>query len=290
MSFTLRFSVWMVIVLSLGHYNVYCQDDFRCFVVDRFQDKAIDYAVSQDCVVYGQHGPKETSGLQYNSVFSLTGCRKKSFIYQDQFYSGQIDANGYKEFYALLSKLNLNELRIFGSTSCLTGWLVINGQEKDFDNPLGNPCRDRLQDLVVSFVDRMAPKGMRKVTRHSTEGDFEPPRDVTIPELLRSPANYDGKRIRVAGHYSVGLEQSSLSVKIRDGIQRSIWIGGISSFANEADIDSFQGGTATIEGTFSGRAGGHLGLWPGEIERVTKFSLLAPPLTPKPPYSSKRGA
>lgn len=120
-------------------------------------------------------------------------------------------------------------------------------------------------------------------TRTASEGDHQPSREVTLAEVLDDPDAFHGKRIMVAGHYRVEFESSSLSVtqeasEERD-YARSVWLGGSSTFAKAENI-TFRAGLnpldapptpVVVEGVFFKGRGGHMGLWPGEIRRLTVF-------------------
>ena len=112
-----------------------------------------------------------------------------------------------------------------------------------------------------------------EVTALKTEGDDQPCVATTLEELLAHPEKYHGRRVRVAGYHHAEFEHSSLSAgpaSIRK-YKASVWLGGMSHFANPEDVVSYNDAFISVEGTFTAGQGGHLGLWAGEIGRLTKI-------------------
>ena len=117
-------------------------------------------------------------------------------------------------------------------------------------------------------------------TKRTSQGDLEPSQEVTLDQLLADPDLYEGKRVAVSGYYKGEFEDSSLSVT-KEASQareyaRSVWIGGGSTFADAEHVQfpTGYGLPATrvrVEGVFFKGPGGHLSLWPGEIQRLTMF-------------------
>jgi len=105
-------------------------------------------------------------------------------------------------------------------------------------------------------------------TKTKLEGDDREPRDTSLEEILSNPIAYDGKRVRVTGNYHSRFEYRGLSTE-----DKSVWLGEASTFARQEDVifqnDSFM----TVEGTFLAGPRGHLGMFPGEIARVTKIEV-----------------
>jgi hypothetical protein len=90
--------------------------------------------------------------------------------------------------------------------------------------------------------------------------------------LLKSPKDYDGKRIRLTGFYHGEFEGSSFAAT-KAGIRaydKALWLGGMSSFADPKKISDLNDATLTVDGTFELGPGGHMGLWMGELVRITE--------------------
>lgn len=127
--------------------------------------------------------------------------------------------------------------------------------------------------LTYCEAKRGQPAIESEFSRFVTQGDDQPCVAVTLPELLATPEKYHGKRVRVSGYHHAEFEHSSLSAG-PDSIRKyneSVWLGGMSHYAKPADVVSHNDAFITVEGAFTGGSGGHLGLWAGEIDRLTKI-------------------
>jgi hypothetical protein len=216
----------------------------------------------------------------------VNGCNQKSFIYEEQDYNENFSFKDYYELAKIFKKADLLKLSLSSSPSCQFIFITIDGQDHHFTTSLENPARVTLQKSILSFLDRVAPREKRKVVVHTIESDFAPARIVTIQQLLNSPAMYDGKRVRVTGYYhgEGGDEPSSdFSQNKGDSEKETIWLNGSSTFANDADIHWIDDGHVTVEGTFFNGPSGDWGMYPGEIQRLTKLIPLDPPPPPRPP-------
>jgi hypothetical protein len=99
----------------------------------------------------------------------------------------------------------------------------------------------------------------------------------SLAELIARPELYDGKRVRVIGFVNFEFEGNGLYMSREDWEQsifrNGVWIDPPARF--QAD-----GGPAAVvpnqryvivEGTFDARHTGHMGMWSGAVERVTRL-------------------
>jgi len=117
------------------------------------------------------------------------------------------------------------------------------------------------------------------ITIVETEGDSVPSRKVSLQEIFENPDIYHGKRVCVKGFYDLQFEGHDFY----DRQGNKVWIDQWSSFTKKKwDYGPFpnileaiflhrQRGYATVEGIFLKGPGGHFGMWPGEIVRITRF-------------------
>lgn len=275
----LRLLVALLIITS----PLLAQANLRYYTRDEMKSPDLVYTVDQDCIVYDWADSKEMPCLQYFIRIDIQGCTRKSFTYEEQGYNKNCSRKQTHELAAIMRKTNLVELSLVAGPSCQLGWLEFDGKQHDFRAPLGTPVRDKLQSSIVSYLDQIIPKNRREITKTTIEGDFETPRETTISELLASPSKYNGKRVRVTCYYHREFEDSSLSDHKGDDLQKCIWLCGASTFAKDSDLHWTDDGHVTVEGTFAAGPGGHLGGFPGEFQRITKFISLDPPPPPAPP-------
>ena len=102
------------------------------------------------------------------------------------------------------------------------------------------------------------------------------PQAVSIVQLIANPAAYDGKVVQVFGFVRFEFEGSAVYLH-QDDYRHSLYKNGLwLSMKEQKELDQ---NYALIEGVFNARNRGHLGLWSGSIEKVSR-SLLWPPKRP----------
>lgn len=143
--------------------------------------------------------------------------------------------------------------------------------------------RKGVHGVMLQFAHRMKidhPENTAKATT-ITEGDRQPARSVRLAEVLAQPENYHGKRVSVTGFYHREFEGSSLGVdeasSRKQGFVRSVWRGGVSTFADRSAINDHNDSWLRVEGVFLRGPGGHMGLWPGELVRITRIEPISAP-------------
>jgi len=83
-----------------------------------------------------------------------------------------------------------------------------------FHSPPQAPGRKGVHDIMLRFARQMKidqPEDPVTATTIS-EGDRQPPRVVTLADVLAHPDDYHGKRVSVVGYYHVEFESSNLAV------------------------------------------------------------------------------
>lgn len=106
-----------------------------------------------------------------------------------------------------------------------------------------------------------------------SEGDRQPARDVRLADLLARPDDFNGKRIAVTGYFHGEFEGQTFCEN-KEAVTDSrydacVWLGEPSSFGAPKDVAFINDAGIKVEGVFFKGPGGHLGLWPGEIQRLT---------------------
>lgn len=103
---------------------------------------------------------------------------------------------------------------------------------------------------------------------------------VSIIQSIATPEKYHNKRISVAGYYHGGIESSGIYLSREDAefliLENSIWIGSRGASADIVKIEAINDTFVRVEGRFvyHKKGGGHLRLWPGEINDITLFVKL----------------
>src|SRR6266496_3204931 len=109
----------------------------------------------------------------------------------------------------------------------------------------------------------------------------------SLVELIARPELYDGKRVRVIGFVNFEFEGNALYISKEDwqrGITRNgLWIEAPTRLETDSGPSKVQPNQryVLLAGTFNAHNPGHLGLWSGAIEHVTR-------LDPWPPRMAER--
>ncbi len=168
---------------------------------------------------------------------------------------------------------------------------AVHGPGHDYDYEFGHPVEDDAGRAAVvkalfDFVRQLSVDTSGPGAVSASEGDTVAPRPVTLAELIAHPELYDGKRVSVAGYFHWEFEGSNFCVTPGDVARFSsatqsyaacLWMGEPSSFADPAALIGHNDDWERVDGLFVKGPGGHMGLWPGEIVRLTRAeTTLAP--------------
>jgi len=98
------------------------------------------------------------------------------------------------------------------------------------------------------------------------------PIDASLISLIASPKDFDGKQVRVVGFLRLEFEGNAIYLHKED------YIRGIAKNGLWVELDSASKKAAgprdqyvLIEGTFSMKDQGHMGLWSGSIHKITRI-------------------
>ncbi|WP_395751049.1 hypothetical protein [Prosthecobacter sp.] len=91
---------------------------------------------------------------------------------------------------------------------------------------------------------------------------------VSLIQLIANPKAYDGVRVRVIGFLNVEFEGDAIYLH-EDDFKHSITKNGL-----WVDASSIKPGLkqkyVLIEGTFDAKMTGHMGLWSGSLQEITR--------------------
>jgi hypothetical protein len=98
--------------------------------------------------------------------------------------------------------------------------------------------------------------------------------DVSIIQLIATPERFDGKPIRVIGFLHLEFEGNALYLHESDFCHRitsnAIWVGVGSPPKDEQA--ALNNAYVLLEGVFSAQSKGHMGMFAGSVQRVTRLS------------------
>lgn len=97
-------------------------------------------------------------------------------------------------------------------------------------------------------------------------------RDVSMIQLIANPQQYDGSPIRLIAFLNLEFEGNALYLHREDyeksNSSNAVWISLTDQQENSSK--KLSGGYVLVEGIFRSKGQGHLGMFSGSIERVTR--------------------
>jgi hypothetical protein len=111
--------------------------------------------------------------------------------------------------------------------------------------------------------------------------------NASLYELITRPAAFHGKRVRVIGFAHFEFEGNGLYAHRVDW-EQSLFQNGVWLEPPRVDLDSLNDRYLLVEGRFDAKDRGHMGLWSGSIDSVTRYYIWE--LSPAPRDSSGRPA
>jgi hypothetical protein len=100
---------------------------------------------------------------------------------------------------------------------------------------------------------------------------------ISLINLIASPSEYHGKKVRVIGVSVIEFEGDSLYLSkehlLNAVTKNAVWISPNYNTleTTEEKLSKYNGEYALVEGTFNKDGHGHMGLFSGSIENITRF-------------------
>ena len=105
------------------------------------------------------------------------------------------------------------------------------------------------------------------------------PGDVTMTELIANPAKHEGQTVRVIGFLHLEFEGNVLYAHKEDFdhaiLGNGIWVHMASDKRDLSD------NYVLLEGRFTARRHGHMGMWSGELQDITRSMIWSSPKEPR---------
>lgn len=103
--------------------------------------------------------------------------------------------------------------------------------------------------------------------------------DVSLISLIATPKDFDGKRVRVIGFARLEFEGNAIYIHREDYLQgitkNGLWLDV--ELASKKSVTEANNRYVLVEGVFSMKDQGHLGLWSGSIQKVTRMDPWSAP-------------
>lgn len=102
------------------------------------------------------------------------------------------------------------------------------------------------------------------------------PVDVSLIQLIATPDSYDGKTVRLQGFVRIEFEGTAVYLHREDAAQmltrNGLWLDLDPAARPDSKEAQANNHYATIEGRFNAKAHGHLSLWSGALEKITRMT------------------
>ncbi len=270
----------IIIILAtqiLAATTSFASGNFQYDTSDRIETSALDYELFINFAI-SDRNPNRDPSLSYYTDHRVYGINQDRFEVVEERYQGNVPREAYEDLLEAATKLSTSTLIAppDSGPAQVRGWLEINGERFRIKAPPNSAIRLQWRKLIDEFLAEHVPAKHRRRATRTLEGETVAPTDVDFPTLLASPQAFDGKRIRITGYYHNEFEGSSFAATPADidNYDEAIWLGGNSTFADPGRFDRGNNVTATVEGTFNIGPGGHMGLWMGELNRLTRFEFI----------------
>lgn len=262
--------------------------DFRFYVHDETKTEKLHYVFVQDITI--SDFDSQLPRFRYSTEYRVFGINQDEFTFTTEDFAGELSRADYGAAIDRARKLPLDGLKSKskdGEPTGSSGWITLDGQDHAVEARPEEASRKQWQRFLDAVISEHAPIQDRIVKRRTLEGETVAPRVVDFATLLRNPEQYAGKRIKLTGFLHREFEGNSFA-STKDAIRsydQALWPGGVSSFADPNRVSGFNeveltadgtvrdsglnDRTLTVEGSFEPGRAGHLGLWMGEITRIT---------------------
>jgi hypothetical protein len=101
------------------------------------------------------------------------------------------------------------------------------------------------------------------------------PIDVTMVQLIANPEKFDGKLVRVIGFLRLEFEGDALYLHREDYeisiLGNGIWVDATPEINKQSKILNMH--YVLLEGTFSAKDRGHMGMWSGALKHITRCEV-----------------
>jgi len=99
------------------------------------------------------------------------------------------------------------------------------------------------------------------------------PINVSLIQLIANPKEYDGKFVRVGGFASFEFEGDAIYLH-KDDMRYCLTKNGLWLDTGSLGKQKFNGKYVSVEAIFNATSKGHMGLWSGSLQRISRMGLL----------------
>ena len=276
------FAIIFALLCSEG--TCLAQADFSFYISDETKNENVHYEFSQSITIYDFDF--QDPRLIYSKGYEIFGINQEEFTATSESYAGDLSRKDFTDIMEKIHKLPIEALeKHTDDVGRSSGMVTLDGKYHSVFARADQTSRKKWQACLDEMLKKYAPVEKREITHRTIVGDKVKAIAIDFQTLLADPKKYDGKRIRLTGYYHGEFECSSFAATKKDisDYKHALWLGGPSSFANYDKIRESNDMMINVEGTLNLNFHGHMGLWMGELTRLTELL----PLNPEQPGADK---
>jgi hypothetical protein len=128
---------------------------------------------------------------------------------------------------------------------------------------------------IAGWTAVNATGGKTPAEAENPRSSAQQPLSVSLLQLIATPDAFDGKFVRVLGFVRIEHEGTAIYLHREDAenmlTKNGLWLAANDAAPEGSKEAQVQGRYALIEGRFTAKKQGHLGLWSGAIEDIARM-------------------
>ena len=259
-------------LLLFSTFDCEAQFKFHFSVSDATKTDALDFAVAltlEICDLSSDEDRKSQGCRAFYSVeYTINGVNQSSFSYTTENYEADLTAQDYDAFLIEVRKMPIED-----SDDRANGWIHFDKRDHRIFLAPGSEPRKKWQALFDRLILKHVPIAKKEKVDYVVVGDIVKATTIDFQILMKAPAAFDGKRIRLTGFYHSAFEDSTFAASKDDALhfKQAVSLGAPSSFIDAKNFKDVNDMQVTVEGTFQHYPEGARSLWIGRIDRLTYF-------------------
>ena len=136
--------------------------------------------------------------------------------------------------------------------------------------------------LILAFLTltqvscaQKSEKSESNNTNNESEVEYASNYTLSLVNLIATPEKYHGKKVQIVGYLNIEFEGNGIYLHKDDykyGIySNGFWVSINQEIRKTISSKKLNKSYVLIEGTFNMEQRGHMGLWSGEIEDITRI-------------------
>jgi uncharacterized lipoprotein NlpE involved in copper resistance len=132
-----------------------------------------------------------------------------------------------------------------------------------------------LLTLTQSGCDQKSEQSEKVNNENKTEIEYSSDYTLSLVNLIATPEKYHGKKVQIIGYINIEFEGNGIYLHKEDYdssiCSNGFWVSINENIRKKINEEKLNKSYVLIEGTFNMNQRGHMGLWSGEIEKITRI-------------------